>query len=66
MTTRPLGHCTQQIAEYRSQAVNGNDGTFRSADELKGITPDKEVIAYCRIGERSSHTWKISTWLPKC
>jgi thiosulfate/3-mercaptopyruvate sulfurtransferase len=40
-----------------------DDGTFKSADELKalyegeGITPDKEVIAYCRIGERSSHTW---------
>ena len=39
------------------------DGTFRSADELRalyeaeGITPDREVIAYCRIGERSSHTW---------
>jgi thiosulfate/3-mercaptopyruvate sulfurtransferase len=40
-----------------------DDGTFKSADELRalyegeGITPDKEVIAYCRIGERSSHTW---------
>ena len=40
-----------------------DDGTFRSADELRalyeaeGITPDREVIAYCRIGERSSHTW---------
>jgi thiosulfate/3-mercaptopyruvate sulfurtransferase len=40
-----------------------DDGTFRSADELKalydaeGITGDREVIAYCRIGERSSHTW---------
>jgi thiosulfate/3-mercaptopyruvate sulfurtransferase len=39
------------------------DGTFKSADELvalygeQGVTPDKEVIAYCRIGERSSHTW---------
>ncbi len=39
------------------------DGTFKSADELralyasKGVTPEKEVIAYCRIGERSSHTW---------
>ena len=39
------------------------DGTFKSADELKtlytakGITPDKEIIAYCRIGERSSLTW---------
>jgi thiosulfate/3-mercaptopyruvate sulfurtransferase len=41
------------------------DGTFKSAEELralygeKGITPDKEVIAYCRIGERSSHTWFV-------
>jgi len=40
-----------------------DDGTFKSADELKalyeaeGITADREVIAYCRIGERSSHTW---------
>ena len=39
------------------------DGTFKSAAELKalyegkGVTSDKEVIAYCRIGERSSHTW---------
>jgi thiosulfate/3-mercaptopyruvate sulfurtransferase len=44
------------------QAAN-DDGTFKSADELRelyegqGITSDKEVIAYCRIGERSSHTW---------
>jgi thiosulfate/3-mercaptopyruvate sulfurtransferase len=47
-----------------SKAVN-DDGTFKSADELKalyegaGITPDREVIAYCRIGERSSHTWFV-------
>jgi thiosulfate/3-mercaptopyruvate sulfurtransferase len=40
-----------------------DDGTFKSADELKalyegeGISGDREVIAYCRIGERSSHTW---------
>ncbi|HZT09238.1 MAG TPA: sulfurtransferase [Chloroflexota bacterium] len=45
------------------QAVNEADGTFKSPDELRqryerdGITPDKDVIAYCRIGERSSHTW---------
>jgi len=26
---------------------------------LSGVTPDKEVIAYCRIGERSSHTWFV-------
>jgi thiosulfate/3-mercaptopyruvate sulfurtransferase len=41
------------------------DGTFKSPEELraiytgKGITPDKNVIAYCRIGERSSHTWFV-------
>ena len=41
------------------------DGTFKSADELKGlyesegITPDKDVVAYCRIGERSSHSWFV-------
>ncbi len=40
-----------------------DDGTFKSADELRalyeseGVTSDREVIAYCRIGERSSHTW---------
>ena len=52
-----------------SQAVNDNDGTFKLADELrklyesKAITPDKEVIAYCRIGERSSHTWFVLKYL---
>ena len=41
------------------------DGTFKSREELtalyggQGITPDKNVIAYCRIGERSSHTWFV-------
>jgi thiosulfate/3-mercaptopyruvate sulfurtransferase len=50
------------------QAVR-EDGTFKSADELKelygskGITPDKQVIAYCRIGERSSHTWFVLQYL---
>jgi thiosulfate/3-mercaptopyruvate sulfurtransferase len=51
-----------------AEAVN-EDGTFKSADELtkiyqaKGITPDKEVISYCRIGERSSHTWFVLKYL---
>jgi 3-mercaptopyruvate sulfurtransferase SseA len=51
-----------------SMAVR-QDGTFESADELrslyqsKGITPEKEVIAYCRIGERSSHTWFVLHYL---
>ncbi len=50
------------------QAVK-EDGTFKGAEELtqlyqsKGITPDKEVIAYCRIGERSSHTWFVLRYL---
>jgi thiosulfate/3-mercaptopyruvate sulfurtransferase len=42
-----------------------DDGTFKSAEELralyggKGVTPDKAVTAYCRIGERSAHTWFV-------
>ena len=50
------------------QAVN-EDGTFKSLEDLKklyepkGITSDKEVIAYCRIGERSSHTWFVLKYL---
>ncbi len=45
------------------------DGTFKSADELKalyeskGVTADKPVIAYCRIGERSSHSWYVLKYL---
>ncbi len=45
------------------------DGTFKSYDELKalyagqGVTEDKEVITYCRIGERSSHTWFVLKYL---
>ena len=45
------------------------DGTFKSADELKaiyegkGVTADKPTIAYCRIGERSAHTWFVLTQL---
>ncbi|HUF53165.1 MAG TPA: sulfurtransferase [Dehalococcoidia bacterium] len=51
-----------------SRAMN-EDNTFKSADELKalyepeGVTPDKDVIAYCRIGERSAHTWFVLTQL---
>jgi len=50
-------------------AVNDEDGTFKSADELranyepKGVTPDKDVICYCRIGERSSHSWFVLKYL---
>jgi thiosulfate/3-mercaptopyruvate sulfurtransferase len=50
------------------QAVN-EDGTFKSPDDLrklyqdKAVTPEKEVITYCRIGERSSHTWFVLKYL---
>lgn len=47
-----------------------DDGTFRSREELEalyqdsaGLSPDDDVIAYCRIGERSSHTWFVLTHL---
>jgi thiosulfate/3-mercaptopyruvate sulfurtransferase len=47
-----------------ARAVNPDDGTFKPASELKalyeqqnGLQPGAETIAYCRIGERSSHTW---------
>lgn len=52
-----------------AQAVRDSDGTFKSVEELKalyeakGVTADKEVICYCRIGERSSHTWFVLKYL---
>jgi thiosulfate/3-mercaptopyruvate sulfurtransferase len=51
-----------------SKAAN-EDGTFKSADDLRalyedsGVSADREVIAYCRIGERSAHTWFALTEL---
>jgi thiosulfate/3-mercaptopyruvate sulfurtransferase len=51
-----------------SKACN-EDGTFKSADDLKslygaeGIDGTKPVVAYCRIGERSSHTWFVLKYL---
>ncbi len=58
------GHIPRAASIPWAQAVR-DDGTFKSPDELrelyaaKGVTEDKEVIAYCRIGERSSHTWFV-------
>jgi thiosulfate/3-mercaptopyruvate sulfurtransferase len=63
------GHIPSAANIPWAQAVNDSDGTFKSADELKklyeskGIVPDKEIIAYCRIGERSSHTWFVLKYL---
>jgi thiosulfate/3-mercaptopyruvate sulfurtransferase len=62
------GHIPRAANIPWSMAVQ-EDGTFKPAEELrtlyagKGITPDKEVIAYCRIGERSSHTWFVLHYL---
>jgi len=52
-----------------ASAVNDADGTFKAVDELrkiyesKGVTPERDVICYCRIGERSSHTWFVLKYL---
>jgi thiosulfate/3-mercaptopyruvate sulfurtransferase len=58
------GHIPSAQSIPWAQAVR-DDGTFKSPDELrelygaKGVTPEKEVLAYCRIGERSAHTWFV-------
>jgi len=58
------GHIPTAQSIPWAQAVR-DDGTFKPADELrelyggKGVTPEKEVLAYCRIGERSAHTWFV-------
>jgi thiosulfate/3-mercaptopyruvate sulfurtransferase len=63
-TAQRCGHIPGAQNIPWGQAAN-EDGTFKSPDELrqlyggKGITPDKEIVAYCRIGERSSHTWFV-------
>ncbi|MDQ3699595.1 MAG: sulfurtransferase [Chloroflexota bacterium] len=63
-TAQRAGHIPSAVNVPWAQAVN-EDGTFKSPAELgqlyggKGVTPDKQVVAYCRIGERSSHTWFV-------
>ncbi|HWP40606.1 MAG TPA: rhodanese-like domain-containing protein, partial [Tepidisphaeraceae bacterium] len=62
------GHITGARNVPWSKAVN-DDGTFKSADELweiyrqAGLDFSKPTIAYCRIGERSSHTWFVLRYL---
>jgi thiosulfate/3-mercaptopyruvate sulfurtransferase len=62
------GHIPTAASIPWAQAVK-EDSTFKTREDLealyggKGITPDKDVIAYCRIGERSSHTWFVLTYL---
>jgi thiosulfate/3-mercaptopyruvate sulfurtransferase len=62
------GHIPGAASIPWSKATN-KDGTFKGLQELKelyeshDITSDDQVIAYCRIGERSSHTWFVLTYL---
>jgi thiosulfate/3-mercaptopyruvate sulfurtransferase len=62
------GHIPAAINVPWGKAVN-EDGTFKSIEDLtklyneNGIHPEKEVISYCRIGERSSHTWFVLKYL---
>ena len=68
-TAQRGGHIPGAKSIPWSTAVQ-QDGTFKSADELsaiylqqKGVDPKKDTIAYCRIGERSSHTWFVLKYL---
>src|SRR5690606_32350607 len=63
------GHVPGAVNVPWGAVVNSADGTFKSADELralyaeKGVDGSKPIITYCRIGERSSHTWFVLTQL---
>ncbi len=67
-TAQRAGHIPGAASIPWSQAAN-EDGTFKSADALrqlyegKGVNSQGEVITYCRIGERSSHTWFVLRYL---
>ena len=63
------GHIRGAVNVPWKTAAN-EDGTFKSVDDLadlyrqtQSLEPDDEIIAYCRIGERSSHTWFVLTYL---
>jgi thiosulfate/3-mercaptopyruvate sulfurtransferase len=67
-TAQRAGHIPEAVNVPWAQAAN-EDGTFKSADALqqlyggKGVSGANDVIAYCRIGERSSHTWFVLKYL---
>src|SRR5438445_11589258 len=67
-TAQRGGHIPGAISVRWAKAAN-EDGTFKSYDELvklygdAGVGPDREAVAYCRIGERSSHTWFVLRYL---
>ncbi|MBA3875842.1 MAG: sulfurtransferase [Anaerolinea sp.] len=63
-TAQRGGHIPGAVSVPWAQTVR-EDGTFRSAAELRdlyaanGVTNDRDIITYCRIGERASHTWFV-------
>ncbi len=64
------GHIPGAASVPWARAINADDGTFKAADALreiyereKSLADDDDVIVYCRIGERSSHTWFVLTYL---
>lgn len=67
-TAQRGGHIPGAVSVPWSQAVT-EDGAFKTVEQLrqlygsKGVSGDREVIAYCRIGERSSHTWFVLKYL---
>ncbi|NNM84774.1 MAG: sulfurtransferase [Phycisphaerales bacterium] len=69
-TAQRPGHVPTARSIPWSLAANTTDGTFKSSDELRavyfekgGVDAAKPTVAYCRIGERSSHTWFVLTYL---
>jgi len=64
------GHIPGAKSVPWARAIHPEDGSFKSAADLRaiyegeiGLEPTDEVVAYCRIGERSSHTWFVLTYL---
>ena len=60
----------QSVNDAGPPRISDSEGEFKSADELRaiyegeiGLKNSDDVIAYCRIGERSSHTWFVLTYL---
>ena len=64
------GHIKGAVSVPWAKAANPEDGTFKTAEQLRqlyeqeqGLDPSDSIIAYCRIGERSSHTWFVLKYL---
>ncbi len=64
------GHIPGAVNVPWARAIVAEDGTFKNATELraiyegeKGLDPGSKIVAYCRIGERSSHTWFVLSYL---